>query len=182
MPWPLSRIVSRYTPIEEERAFLCGLMHDVGIAGILLTLGDAGRGKQPPDLAVLWPAIDGAHARTGARMVALWDLPADIALAVSAHHQVAIDGFDHPLAATVCLAEALAVEMRLAFVPPGDAPAEADESGLATHGRVDRSDEKVVERAREALGICEQTLGLIRQAAAEWQAAQAEVTPAGASA
>ncbi len=168
----LSRIVSSYTPIAEEHAFLCGLLHDVGIAGILLVLGDTQRGKQPPELNVLWPAIDAAHAEAGARMIEHWGLPAEIAMAVGAHHTVRIEGFDHPLAATVCLAEALTAELGMAFTPPteekGNEEADLVAACLADGVGVDRSDPVVVERSQEALALTETTMDLIRTAAQEW--------------
>lgn len=165
----VSRIVARQTPIDEERAFLCGLMHDVGIAGILLALSDGVKGRQPPDLAVLWPAIDRAHPRAGALMVKLWDLHPEIPLAVGAHHQVSIDGYDHPLAAAVCAAEALAVEMHLGFTPTAGAHAAIDATGLTAHGRVDCSDQAVVHRAHEALGLSGSALDAIRGDVVRWQ-------------
>ena len=75
-------MVSQQTPMADEQAFLCGLLHDVGIAGILLVLGDVGRGEKPPDLTALWPSIDSVHAKAGARMVELWGLPAEMAMVV----------------------------------------------------------------------------------------------------
>jgi hypothetical protein len=65
----LARLVSEQTSVDDERAFLCGLLHDVGIAGILTVLGDTKRGQEPPSLSNLWPAIDGAHTIAGSRMV-----------------------------------------------------------------------------------------------------------------
>ncbi len=167
----LARILSHYTPIAEEQAFLCGLLHDVGIAGILLVLGDTERGKQPPDLAVLWPAIDAAHTRAGSRMVTLWGLPPEVAMVVGAHHQVSIEGFDHPVAATVCLAESLAVEMQMGFMP--DPAADGDDTGLANHGRIDQSDPRALQRAQDALGLTESTLELIRADARKWLESEA---------
>ncbi|MBW2243877.1 MAG: HDOD domain-containing protein, partial [Deltaproteobacteria bacterium] len=41
----LCRVVCKYSSsVEAEFAFLCGLLHDVGIAGILLALGETPRG------------------------------------------------------------------------------------------------------------------------------------------
>lgn len=147
----LSEIVSQYTPLAGERSFLCGLLHDVGFAGILLVLSDVDRGKKAPDLSTVWPSIDAAHAKAGERMVALWHLPAEIGMAVGAHHQVTIGGACHPLAAIVCVAEALAVELDLGFMTT-----------------VDRSDEATVRRARTALGLDEAVMDLVREGAREW--------------
>ena len=51
-------------------------------------------------------------------MAKMWQLPLEIQMVVGAHHQVLIEGFAHPLAATVCLANALAHERGLGTVPP----------------------------------------------------------------
>jgi putative nucleotidyltransferase with HDIG domain len=176
----LCRILSRYAPVTQDRAFLCGLLHDVGIAGVLLMLGESERGKAAPDLLVLWPAIDAAHARAGARMVTLWKLPDEIATIVAAHHQVSLDGVEHPMAATVCLAEELAVELGLGFVPPPDEKGLNEDlvrSGLVAHGRIDRSDLSRVHRAREVLKIDDAVVAKVLTEAREWAAAQAEPTP-----
>jgi len=172
----LCRLTSRYTPVGEEQAFLCGLLHDVGIAGILLVLGDVGQGKKAPDLAVLWPSIEAAHARAGARMVKLWKLPPEVVLAVEGHHQVRIYGADHPIAATVCLAEALATELDMGFVPTGAKAREEsdlDDSGLLAHGRIDRTDDATLARARQALAMSDSTLEILRVDARKWAEAQA---------
>ena len=44
----LSRIICRYTAIEGDYAFLCGLLHDAGIAGTLIALSEGPRAKHPP--------------------------------------------------------------------------------------------------------------------------------------
>jgi HD-like signal output (HDOD) protein len=165
------RLACRYTPLSEDQAFLAGLMHDVGFAGILLVLGDAPRNKKAPDLTVLWPAINGAHAAAGARMVELWGLPQEMALAVRAHHQVRVEGLDHPLAAVVCLGELIAAELDLGFIPvESDAPdaGALETTGALLHGCIDRSDFGAVERACQALGLTEKMLELMRSDAREW--------------
>ena len=43
----------------------CVEVHDVGVAGTLIVLGETPRGQQPPALGVLWPAIDRAHEEVG---------------------------------------------------------------------------------------------------------------------
>jgi HD-like signal output (HDOD) protein len=161
----IGRFVSRYTSLPEEEVFLCGLLHDVGIAGILLVLGEPREGKKAPFLDTLWPAIHGAHPVAGARMVHLWGLPAEISMAVAAHHEVRIDGVEHPIAAALCLAERLAGERGWGLVPPrGVSPSVP----VDVHDRIDRSDETGIERARAALGLNDTALGLIRADVLAW--------------
>ena len=167
----LSRLVSRYTPIEAEYAFLCGLLHDVGTACILIALGDVPRGKAAPDLSVLWPAIDGTHEEAAGLITKLWNLPPEIPLVVAAHHCVLIEGYAHPMAATVCLAERLADDLGLGLVPrrngEGENEKPADLADLEIHDQTDRSSDITVERAREALQINDQTMQLIEREAVE---------------
>ena len=165
----LCRTLCKYTPIEGEFAFMAGLLHDVGIAGTLLALSERkGVQRKPPDLLVLWPAVESVHARAGEIMARHWQLPAEIRLALSLHHQVLLDGHPHPLAATVVLANELAHSEGAGLVPvPSDGgEAAADDVGAASdwmsaHTGVDRTCEKTLARAREALGIDPRVQALI---------------------
>ncbi|MCA9548957.1 MAG: HDOD domain-containing protein [Myxococcales bacterium] len=106
----LARIISRYTPFEGEYAFLCGLLHDVGVAGSLIALFESNP-KKPPALEDAWSAVKSVHAEASKLMVEQWKLPADIALTVGAHHSVLIQGYPHTMAAIVHLADELAKEL-----------------------------------------------------------------------
>ena len=169
----MGRIVSRYTVIPEEQAFLTGLLHDVGFAGILLILGDTQRGQDPPDLGILWPAIHRAHGQAGQRMVELWGLPMHIALGVGAHHQLLVGGEIPPLAAVICLAEALTQDLGMAFRPDESTNtlgAGLESITVSNLEHIDRTDELTLHRAREALGLSEPMFKLIRDDAQQWLA------------
>lgn len=167
----LARLVSRETQVDEDQAFLCGLLHDVGIAGILIVLGETKRGQEPPNLDALWPAIHGAHSIAGSRMVGFWNLPEDIGRAVLAHHSVILGGADHPLGAVVCVAERLALELNRGFVPPKSAPGPASSFTMMAHGDkspIDQSSDVTLERARRVLGIDHAGCDRIRESARSW--------------
>ena len=165
----LCRTVCKYTPIEGEFAFMAGLLHDVGIAGTLLALAERKRvERKPPDLLVAWPAVERVHARAAEIMARHWQLPAEIRLALTLHHQVLSDGHPHPLAATIAVANELAHEGGMGLVPaaveedatsPDDAGVESD--WMSAHSGVDRTGEKTLARAREALGIDSRVQALI---------------------
>lgn len=172
----LSRMICKYTAIEGEYAFLCGLFHDVGIAGILLTLGEPGGGKASPDLTAIWPALDRAHARAGDRIAELWELPQEVRMVIAAHHQVLIEGFAHPLAATVCLADDLTRVLGAGLLPEAAEEEEEEEEGaevslelacMQSLIRVDGSSESTLAAAREALQLEDRKLELIRSDAKE---------------
>jgi hypothetical protein len=130
----LSRLVSRYTPMEAEYAFLCGLLHDVGIACSLLALAEGARGAPRPDLSLAWPAIDALHEEASGLIARLWNLPPDVQHVVSHHHQILLLGMVHPLSAVVCLGGHLADVHGMGVAAPGDGVL-VDQSGGATLAR-----------------------------------------------
>ncbi len=144
----LSRVVGRYTPIEAEFAFLCGLLHDVGFACSLLALADSRRGALP-DLAFAWPVIDAMHEEASGLIARLWNLPPDVQHVVSHHHQIVVQGYVHPLSAVVCLGDDLADQLGFRL--------SEEEAGL----RLDASGEVTLARARAELRLAEPQLELI---------------------
>ncbi|MHA7839555.1 MAG: HDOD domain-containing protein [bacterium] len=179
----LSQIVCRYTPIDGGLAFLAGLLHDVGIAGVLLALSDRkGRRKTPPDLISIWPAVDRVHQRAGEIMARHWELPMDLRLAISAHHQVMMEGHAHPLAATVATANELAHLLGAGVIPKADdalaALTEEERDCIRAHTSVDRSGPETLRNARAALGLDEPTLALIQRESVAWMEQERGQAPA----
>ena len=105
----VSRLVAQLTPIALDYAFLCGLLHDVGAAAILLLLSES-----PPDQAlpddVLSQVLGAAHADASQIIAKSWKLPNDLQLVLAHHHAVTSGGYAHPTAAIVAIAERLVAE------------------------------------------------------------------------
>lgn len=143
----LCRVVCRYTSIDGEFAFLCGLLHDVGIAGALLLSaeGKIGEGVAPD---VLWSAVQKKHALGSQRMCELWGLPPDIQWAVGFHHQIEQDGFVHPMAAVICIAEHF-----------------ANKAGAKLHDSIDPHSDALFAKACQGLDIDNAKLEQIEKAA-----------------
>ncbi len=168
----MTKIVCKQAKVPGESAFLAGLLHDVGIAGTLLALSESkGARKSPPDLIAIWPAVDRVHTRAAEIMAGHWDLPEEIVTAISAHHQVILQGEPHALAASVAIADDLAHENGFGVVPKTD-DAEDEASAtrldyLASHTGVDRSGPKTLEHARRALDLDDAAMERIRTLASE---------------
>jgi HD-like signal output (HDOD) protein len=154
----LARVVSRYTPIEADFAFLCGLLHDVGISCSLLALAELGQGWRPPNLELAWPTIDGLHEQASGHVARIWNLPAEVRHVVAHHHAIVHEGFVHPLSAVVCLAEQLAVDCGRGILAAGtvDGAQIVDASGAA-----------LLARAQSELRLLPAQLELIRKEAAQ---------------
>ncbi len=109
----LARLVCRRTGFPDEYAYMCGLLHDVGMAAGLLVFGDAKRAGATPPYEEVRPSIEVVHAETSAILGKAWALPTDIQLVLGHHHRFDVAGRVHPLAAAVCLADWLATEAGL---------------------------------------------------------------------
>ena len=100
----LARLVCKHTAVMEEYAFMCALLHDVGMAA-----GAAAMGKSAP-AAQAWPAILDVHEQIGAMLTQAWSLPADVTVVVQNHHAGEVAGVAHPIASVIAIAEWLAAE------------------------------------------------------------------------
>ncbi|HEX5656522.1 MAG TPA: HDOD domain-containing protein, partial [Polyangiales bacterium] len=108
----LARLVAQQTSIPLDYAFLCGLLHDVGAAAILLLLGERQPGQAQELLApeVLAQVMEDTHAEASALIAKIWKLPGDLQLVLEHHHQITSGGYAHPTAAVIALAQKLALE------------------------------------------------------------------------
>lgn len=154
----LARLVCNETAIDAEYAFLCGLLHDIGLAAILLAVGDGSRGARPPSLDLLWPIAEAAHAAVGGQVARMWNLPADVALVIEHHGAVLVDGRLHPLVAAVQIAEELAMARGVGLLPKLG-------GGLA-YVEIDRLDPEQLALAREALHLDEAAMVRLTEGAA----------------
>jgi HD-like signal output (HDOD) protein len=142
----ISRLVSRETRHSDDYAFLCGLLHDVGTAACIIVLSDAfesGVHKGAPiALPVLWPIVRDMHEAMSLRLAELWDLPPGVRVVIGHHHALRVNGMVNPLAAIVCIADALAAELG--------------------HSLESEVDEERVAVAREALSLTDGQLLSVR--------------------
>lgn len=113
----LARLVCRQTSLPEEYAFLCGLLHDVGMAaGLLILAGNAPRSTRrakapkPPAFEELAPSLQSVHQEAAELLAKTWKMPVDVQMVLRHHHHFKIGGRTHPLAAAVCIADWLSAE------------------------------------------------------------------------
>jgi putative nucleotidyltransferase with HDIG domain len=75
----LSRLLASKTGQDPEHAFLCGLLHDIGIAAILIVLGERRKSELPLEASVLAEVVRQTHEDVSGMLVRLWRLPAEVA-------------------------------------------------------------------------------------------------------
>jgi HD-like signal output (HDOD) protein len=107
----IARQLSRRTALYDEHSFLCGLLHDVGIAAALIAIAENAGRNAPPEFDLVWPAIREAHARAGGTLARIWQLPGEVELVIRHHHEFEIQGYAHPTATVVALADLVATEL-----------------------------------------------------------------------
>lgn len=101
----ITRIVCRRAAIDSELAFICGLLHDVGFAGLLMAVKHV-EGDRAPPLPTLWPHVDALHERASHLLVERWKLPTEVVEVVGHHHHLHTGSFAR-VAAAVRIADHL---------------------------------------------------------------------------
>lgn len=105
----VARLVASYTPLAAEYAFVCGLVHDIGMAAAMIALGERRDAKALP-LELLAAALRQGHEEHSGLIATLWNLPGDLPLVLGHHHLLRVGGYVHPMAAVVYLAETLCAD------------------------------------------------------------------------
>jgi len=150
----LSRLIGARAKLNPETAYLCGLMHDVGIAGALLVLAPAYGSIDP---AMLWPALGMVHDRVGTALVQLWGLPEEVAGVVAVHHKVDDAKTTQPLVAVLRIAEGAAIGVGASLFSPSSAEElnfelPTKEGLLQARRTLALQDRDILEIGREAAG------------------------------
>ncbi|HEV8549397.1 MAG TPA: HDOD domain-containing protein [Polyangiaceae bacterium] len=127
----VARLVSRYAVGFEDYAFLCGLLHDVGVAAGVLALRDMPGAPLRPEPELVWLALSEIHAACSEAVAKMWALPPEIALVLGLHHSLGTDRHVHPLAAAVSLADHLAEEVGFGLFGEGSPSQTADVASQA---------------------------------------------------
>jgi HD-like signal output (HDOD) protein len=135
----LSRLVAANRRVPAESAFLCGLLHDVGMAATLLVVADQIKGGDAIDPVLLNLVLRETHQEISGLVAHVWKLPDDVQIVLATHHTgIAAEGTGD-LTAVVTIAEALSSELGFGItIGPGDC---------------DRSDPAVLAQAYETLGF-----------------------------
>ena len=103
----LCRMLAFRAGQDPEHAFLCGLLHDIGIAAILIVLGERRKSEPALEPAVLSEVVGQIHEDISGMLVRQWKLPDEVAEVVAHHHGMAAVATAPLLSAVVAVADAL---------------------------------------------------------------------------
>jgi len=118
-----ARLVSRYALGFDDYAFLCGLLHDMGVAAAVIALSELKDAPSRPNPEQLWLVLRDFHASSSEALANVWGLPREIGVVLGLHHELGNDRHIHPLAAAVSLADHLATECGFGLFDECDASA-----------------------------------------------------------
>jgi HD-like signal output (HDOD) protein len=104
-----------------DRVYLCGLLHDIGIAACLLVApgltGPDGRSFRFDELA---EPIHAVHEQAAEMLSSLWNIPAGLRWVFSHHHHFMLRTHASPMAALVCLASWISNEAGAGVINRGE--------------------------------------------------------------
>jgi len=141
----IARIVCKHAKIDEEHAFLCGLLHDIGFAGLLFAVSNI-EAEASPSLLQLWSEIDVMHEQASRLVTKLWNLPVELQEVVGHHHHLHT-GETSRVAAAIHIADRLSERFGASVVGP------VDEAGVLLPG--DAVDDFDLEVSRGELNLSE---------------------------
>jgi HD-like signal output (HDOD) protein len=144
----ISRIVCKHAKVDEEHAFLCGLLHDIGFAGLLFAVSNI-EAEDSPSLLQIWGEIDNLHEQASRLVTKLWNLPVELQELVGHHHHLHT-GETSRVAAAIHIADRLSERFGASVVGP------VDEQGVLMAG--DAVDDFDLEVSRAELNLSEQAM------------------------
>jgi putative nucleotidyltransferase with HDIG domain len=110
----LCRLLASSAGLDSEHAFLCGLLHDIGMAAVLIVLSERRKSETALEPVVLAEVLSQIHEDVSAMLVRQWKLPDEVAEVVGCHHGMAAVTKAPLLSSVVALADALTARFKFA--------------------------------------------------------------------
>ncbi|MEZ4369197.1 MAG: HDOD domain-containing protein [Polyangiaceae bacterium] len=106
----LSKHIAQQAGLRADHAFLCGLLHEVGIAGALIALSEKAQQqrKRPPDPADFADALMEVSGQASGVLARIWGLAPDLTLVLQHHQHPLVDGKPLLVGAVVHAADGVA--------------------------------------------------------------------------
>lgn len=152
----VARHACRYAPLDGEHAFLCGLLHDAGLAAMLVAEAELARSGTPLPASGLDQRLLRGREEASQLVAARWNAPPEVKLVLELQHHHAGKAPQHPVVAVLRIADELAARAGASALPNGPNGAPPDHPSAAD-----------VTAARLALGLSERSYALLATESAE---------------
>lgn len=106
----VARLVAGKTNVPSDHAFLAGLVHDIGIAAMLVVIAQ-NKLQAKADLVHVMEVVRAGHQETSGLIAKLWKLPKELENVLARHHDRDLLGSPDPLLSVLILAEQIAHEL-----------------------------------------------------------------------
>ncbi|MEM7449706.1 MAG: HDOD domain-containing protein [Myxococcota bacterium] len=137
----LCRTVCARAGLEMPHAFLCGLLHNVGLLASLVLVTEMFDFSNLPAVTDIATGLEPLHEEAGGQLARIWGLGEEIQRGVEQHHHPrSLEGY------LVCLASTIA----------------AEECGTEELPRIEEHDTDLIDAARVALGLSDADLEALR--------------------
>ncbi len=167
----LCRLLASRVGQDSEHAFLCGLVHDIGIAAILIVLGERRKSEPALEPVVLNEVVWQIHEDVSGMLVRQWKLPGEVAEVVSHHHGRAAVTTAPLLSAVVAVADRLSTKFGFSVdLGPGPSDGSEEEVFLAACAKLNLDLGAMSDLEKEA----RQTLARVDEALKHKSAASAD--------
>lgn len=107
----IARGVAHATGQSIELAFMCGLLHDLGMFAALITFAQPPRGARTPAFEKIWPVVVECEGEAAVVIANSWKLPPEVRTVLSNRRHLSVEGEPNPMIAAVLLAESIATAL-----------------------------------------------------------------------
>lgn len=158
----LCRLLATRAGQDPENAFLCGLLHDIGTAAILIVLGERRKTEPALDPAVLDEVVRQIHEHVSGMLVRLWKLPDEVVEVVAHHHGKDVVESAPALSAVVALADGLANKFRFS-VDFGVGPCDGSDPATiaASYAKLKLDERAIAQIETEAMDVLERVEAML---------------------
>jgi HD-like signal output (HDOD) protein len=100
----VARLVATKTNVPSDHAFLSGLVHDIGIAAMLVVIAQ-NKLAAKADVSHVMEVVRAGHQETSGLIARLWKLPRELENVLARHHDRDLLGTPDPLLSVLIIAE-----------------------------------------------------------------------------
>lgn len=112
-----ARTIANARGLDAEYAFLCGLLHDIGRAGMIIALSERGESIDLSPGGEAWRAMSAVNQEASAVIAEIWGLPEEIRQVIGNQRGLDTQESPSPIAAVLAVAEEMVARATVTSAP-----------------------------------------------------------------